>query len=206
MERARAAGQRLAERHAGTPAPDTDSTRSLVNYAESPRADDWSLRSALVRLAQSQPQLVADLLTRVRRLDAVLHHVARPLERHTVTCDRAVTIDNVDGPPIDPYSDTRTADLVRLAASAGEDGHVVVEAYLDAVDLTPEERAAAPLLEIALGFDRLAEELVAWARVAPAPAPVEAVEATIDAAQRRLDELGVPVEEGPPPGRGRRSR
>ena len=72
MERARAAVRRLAERHAtGPTAPDAAVT--LVNHAESPRADDWTLRSALVRLASPEPQLVADLLTRVRRLDAQVH-------------------------------------------------------------------------------------------------------------------------------------
>ena len=197
MERARDAGRRLAERHQANPAS-AEPHGSLVNYAESPRTDDWTLRSALVRLAQSQPQLVADLLQRVRRLDAVLHHVARPLERQTVLCDRRLGLDTVDQAPAAPYPDTRLADLVRLADDAGEDGDVVIEAYLGAVDLSPEERGALPLLGIAFWFDRLADELVEWAQVAPAPAPIDAVRATTNAAQRRMDELGVPVEQGPP--------
>jgi hypothetical protein len=203
MERARDAGRRLAARHTARPAS-PEPHRSLVNYAESPRDDDWTLRSALVRLAQSQPQLVADLLQRVRRLDAVLHHVARPLERQTVVCDRGISIDTVDD-ETDPYPDTRIADLVRLAASAGEHGDVVIEAYLGEVDLDDAERNALPLLGVALWLDELAEHLVAWARIAPAPAPVDAVQATINAAQQRLDALGVPVEERPP-GRGGRRR
>ena len=157
-----------------------------------------------MRLAQSQPQLVADLLQRVRRLDAVLHHVARSLEKQTVVCDRAISIDRLDDDPVDPYPDTRTADLVRLAASAGPDAHVVIEAYATTVELSDEERLAAPLLDVALAFDQLAEVLVDWARRAPAPAPVVEVRAVIDAAQVRLDELGVPVEESGPPRRGRR--
>ena len=197
MERERDLGRRLAERHAGDSAR-PEPSGSLLNYAERPRRDDWTLRSALVRLAQSQPQLVADLLTRVRRLDAVLHHVARPLEVHTVRCDRGLTIDTFDGEPIDPYPDTRTVDLARLAVSARETGHVVIEAYLDLIDLTAEERGALPLLAVALEFDTLAESLVAWATIAPAPAPVDEVRATIEVAQIRMDELGVPVEEGPP--------
>ncbi|MEM9468294.1 MAG: hypothetical protein AAGA90_23200 [Actinomycetota bacterium] len=180
MERARAAGRRLAERH-GADGADPEPHGSLVNYAESPRADDWTLRSALVRLAQSQPQLVADLLQRVRRLDAALHQIARPLEPHTVVCDRGLTLDTVDGDPLDPYPDTRVADVLRLARSAGTEADVVIEAYIDACDISPEERAALPLLGVALWFDQLADHLVAWAQVAPAPAPVEAVEPQRDA-------------------------
>ena len=195
MDRAREAGRLLAERHRATPA-EPDPHRSLLNYAESPRAEDWTLRSALVRLAQPHPQLVADLLTLVRRLNAVLHLVAKPLGRHTVVCDRALTLATVDGPAVDPHPDTRTADLARLVADAGTDGDVVVEAYLAEIDLDPEERAALPLLGVAVEFDTLAEELVVWARVAPgAGAPVDRVRAVIETTQRRLDELGVPVEE-----------
>lgn len=202
MERAREAGRRLAERHAaGSTAPDAAVT--LVNHAESPRADDWTLRSALVRLASPEPQLVADLLTRVRRLDATLQQAASILAKQTVVCDRGLTLDTVDGDPVDPYPDTRTADLARLAVDAGDDADVVVEAYVESIELGPAEMAALPLLGVALTIDTLADEIVAWARVAPAPAPVELIRDTIDALQARLDELGVPVEEAPP-GRGRR--
>lgn len=197
MERERTLGRQLAERHAGAAArPQPDG--SLLNYAERPRRNDWTLRSALVRLAQSQPQLVADLLTRVRRLDAVLHHVARSLESHTVPCDRGLTVDTFDNAPADPYPDARVADLTRLAASAADRGDVVIEAYVEVIDLTPEERAALPLLTVALAFDQLADSVVAWAEIAPAPAPVDEVRAVIGMTQRRMDDLGVPVEEGPP--------
>ncbi|MEM8706830.1 MAG: hypothetical protein AAGE98_10270 [Actinomycetota bacterium] len=202
MERARAAGRRLAERHAASAAaPDPQLT--LVNHAESPRADDWTLRSALVRLASPEPQLVADLLTRVRRLDATLSQASSILAKQTVVCDRALTLDTVDGEPVDPYPDTRTADLARLAAASGDEADVVVEAYLAEVDLGAAEVAALPLLGVALTIDTLADELVGWARIAPAPAPTDRIRATIAAVQTRLDELGVPVEE-PPMGRGRR--
>ena len=49
-------------------------TADLLNYAERPRVGDWSLRSALVRFAQPEPEAAAELLRAVRRLDAVLPH------------------------------------------------------------------------------------------------------------------------------------
>lgn len=41
----------------------------LVDFAERPRARDWSMRAALVRYAQPQPQRVNDLLDVVRRTE-----------------------------------------------------------------------------------------------------------------------------------------
>lgn len=41
----------------------------LIDYAERPRAHDWSLRSALTRYAQGQPQRASDLLELVRRIE-----------------------------------------------------------------------------------------------------------------------------------------
>ncbi|MGV3759523.1 MAG: hypothetical protein ACO1PW_08280 [Actinomycetota bacterium] len=53
---------------------------ALVDHAERPRAGDWSLRAALVRLAQFRPGLVRDLMEPIRRLDHALHtHRARLL-------------------------------------------------------------------------------------------------------------------------------
>lgn len=203
MEPARAAGRRLAERHRDA-ATEADPSRSLVNYAESPRAGDWTLRSAMTRLAQPEPALVDAIAPLVRRLDAVLHHVARALEKRTVVCDRRLSVDNADGEPLDPYPDTRTADLARLAASAGGDADVVIDAYIAEAELGPEEIAALPLLDVALRFDAMAEALVVWAQAAPAPVPIDLVESTTAAIRSRLDELGVPEEQGPPPRSGRR--
>ena len=44
----------------------------LLDFAERPHVDNWSLRAALVRYAQPQPQRVEDLLDLVRRIQAAL--------------------------------------------------------------------------------------------------------------------------------------
>jgi hypothetical protein len=44
----------------------------LLDFAERPRVDDWSLRAALVRYAQPQPQRVNDVLDLVRRIEWAL--------------------------------------------------------------------------------------------------------------------------------------
>jgi hypothetical protein len=49
---------------------------ALVDYAERSRVGDWSLRSALCRYAQPQPQRVSAVLEVVRRIDAVVQPVA----------------------------------------------------------------------------------------------------------------------------------
>ena len=53
----------------------------LVAFAERSRAGDWSLRSALTRYAQPQPQRVSDVLESVRRVESVLHPVAGRLAK-----------------------------------------------------------------------------------------------------------------------------
>ncbi len=192
MELAQSAGRKLAERHRGA-RRDPDPTVTLVNYSESPRPGDWTLRASLVRMAQPEPELVASVLELVRRLDAVLHFVRSPLAKQTVECDRAITLETA-ATVGDPYPDTRVADLARLAANAGHNGHAVIEAYTTEVELSPEEQGALGLFSVALEFDRLADELAEWAPTAPAPPPIDAVKATIDRVRTMLDERGVPTE------------
>jgi hypothetical protein len=147
-------------------------------------------------MAQPEPELVASVLELVRRLDAVLHVVRGALAKQTVECDRAITLETVST-VADPYPDTRVADLARLAATAGEHGHAVIEAYATEVQLSPEEQGALGLFSVALEFDRLADELAEWAPTAPAPPPIDSVQATVDRVRTMLDDLGVPIEGRP---------
>ena len=55
--------------------------RAVVDFAERSRVGDWSLRSALVRYAEGQPERVSRVLEQVRRLDAALHPYGKVLER-----------------------------------------------------------------------------------------------------------------------------
>lgn len=176
-----------------------DPERALLNYAEQPHEGDWTLRSALVRLAQPEPVRVGSVLQLMRRLDAPLHHVARVLERHAVLCDRGLTVDGVDGPIADAVADVRTADLARLVA-VGVDERALLAGYEERAPLDPEERLAVPLLALAVRFEALGERLAAWARTGPDDPPVDAVEEAVAEVRARLDELGVPIETGPPPG------
>ena len=53
----------------------------LVDFAERPRAQNWSLRAALVRYAQPAPQRVNDVLDLVRRVEWALGQHAKELQR-----------------------------------------------------------------------------------------------------------------------------
>jgi hypothetical protein len=53
----------------------------LVDFAERPREQDWSMRAALVRYAQGEPQRVSDLLDVVRRVEWALNKNSKVVER-----------------------------------------------------------------------------------------------------------------------------
>jgi hypothetical protein len=214
-------GRRLAERHARSAAapdrPEYDPSASLLNYAEVPYPGDWTLRSALVRLAQPEPGRVGAVLELVRRLDAPLHHVRRNLERHIVVCDRSVRISG-DRPVIDvapnpaaPYADVRTADLARLSAAgvdpasvepAGVDPDGLLDGYQQQAVLDQEEVLTVPLLALAARFEALAESLAGWAQAGPSEPPVGHVDLTLTMVRAELDRLGVPEETDFRPRRG----
>jgi len=54
----------------------------LVDFAERPRTSDWSLRSALVRYAQPQPERASTVLSLARRIEWALHQHSDLLRRH----------------------------------------------------------------------------------------------------------------------------
>ncbi len=205
-------GGDLAARHAADSEISVDETLTALAVAESPRVDDWTLRSALVRFAQSQPDLSSAILESVRRTQATLDPHIRELFRHGVMTDRRLALrDDGDlAPPADPCPDVRVGDLARLVR-AGVDGEALAAAYDTATTsaggapLSPTERAAIPLLVVLLDLDELAETLARWASsTAPADPPVAEANRLGRLAFDRLAALGVAREtrERPP---GRRS-
>ncbi|MFV0259710.1 MAG: hypothetical protein ACK5PP_14835 [Acidimicrobiales bacterium] len=202
----RVAAQALASRHLerGPRRPDGD--RSRFAYAERPRPEHagWGLRSALVRLAQPEPQWAARVLTVVRRVDATVGPLRRPLDRHTVLLDDAT----------DPVVDARVVDLGRLATTLDPTWSVravpavvdpivvddVVTGYAaglaagDGEPLEPEEITALPVVVVCLALDHLADTVAAWAVTAPGPAPLDLIEVVCDGAWAALDACGAPTE------------
>jgi hypothetical protein len=133
----------------------------LVDFAERPRTQDWSLRGALVRYAQPQPQRVNDLLDLVRRTDWALGQHAGVLQRH--------------GP----------------AVWEALDG--------DAAPSDREQAQVVKLLRVVMELDRIGDVLAGWAVDISADRPDAAVDAAIQEVGTRLDAIGVPHEERPPP-------
>lgn len=84
----------------------------LVDFAERPRVEDWSLRAALVRYAQPEPQRVNDLLDRVRRLEFALGPHSKTIEQQGDAIWRALE----DG----DSSSAEIGDVVQLLDAARE--------------------------------------------------------------------------------------
>lgn len=184
----------------------------LVDYAESSRVGDWSLRSALVRFAQPEPTRAGAVLELIRRTDGALKPHRRLLESTVVPTHPALGSDalEVEGdtvsvsPDATRLLDARAADLARAGVRL-PDGAAVVAAYAAAEGVPQSELDAAALLVVALDLDVIADALTAWADVHDGPPPVDLVDAQAAAAFGRLADLGVPRETAPaggrPPGR-----
>lgn len=184
--------------------------RRLVYYAESSRAGDWTLRSALVRFAQPEPTRAGAVLELIRRTDGALEAHRRRLESASTPTHpdlhRGLFVEDDDGVAVrsdaERTLDAPATDLARAALRL-PDGAAVVDAYVDAAGEDPTS-AAIPLLVVALQLDAVADALVAWACAHDGPPPVGVVDERAAAAFARLADLGVPRETGGrPPARGR---
>ncbi len=78
------------------PAIEPPELAALVDYAERSREGDWSLRSALVRYAQPEPQRVSQVLELVRRIDFALHPHAKRLAKEGPALWSALSTDGSD--------------------------------------------------------------------------------------------------------------
>lgn len=132
----------------------------LVDFAERPRTRDWSLRAALVRYAQPEPQRVNDLLELVRRVEWALGQDARALAHDGEELWSALDAGDASGPharlvgvlraardldglgdllaawALDPARDRPDGEVDRVIAGVAE--------RLDALGVPREERARPP--------------------------------------------------------------
>ena len=121
----------------------------LLDTAERPRAENWSLRAALTRYGQPEPQRASAVIELVRRIEAALRPHLKALERDGVD----------DGDPFVVGVLAALAELDGLGdvlaewavdrATARPDARVDevvadVTARLDALGVAREERPAGP--------------------------------------------------------------
>jgi hypothetical protein len=97
----------------------------LVDFAERPRADDWSLRAALVRYAQPQPQRVNDLLDVMRRTEWALGKQRATLERDGAHVWEALAHGGATA------DDAQLLGLLRIAREIDALGDVLAEWAID---------------------------------------------------------------------------
>lgn len=128
----------------------------IVDFAERPRIEDWSLRAALVRYAQPEPQRASDILEVLRRIEFALAKQSKALERDGQALWDALNRDD-DAPLVGLLRTAQQLDalgdvLVKWAADYRKprpdkevDGVVQSLAeQLDALGIPREERAPGP--------------------------------------------------------------
>ena len=121
----------------------------LLDFAERPHTENWSLRAALVRYAQPQPQRVNDLLDLVRRIQAALGEQSATLQRDGEEIWDALEHDT--RPP-------DVAPLVELLDAAREIdrlGDALAEWAVDISRPRPDDAVDAVIADVAGRLERL---------------------------------------------------
>jgi hypothetical protein len=118
----------------------------LVDFSERARTDDWSLRSALVRYAQPQPQRVNDILDLVRRVEWALGKQSKRIEREGAGLWSALESGD-DGDEL--------VALLRAAQELDGLGDVVVAWAVDRSGESPDARVDAVVTDVGERLDAL---------------------------------------------------
>jgi hypothetical protein len=124
----------------------------LVDFAERPHAANWSLRAALVRYAQPQPQRVNDLLELVRRIQSALGAQSATLQRDGERIWNAL---EHDSPPGDVAA---IVDLLDAARAIDRLGDALAEWAADVSRPRPDDAVDAVVTDVAARLERLGIE------------------------------------------------
>lgn len=115
----------------------------VVDYAERPRAHDWSLRAALCRYAQPQPVRVSTVLDLIRRIEFALAPHMKTIEHdgaahwQTIETGRA-------GSGVDPL----VTGLLQAMVELDRLGDVLAEWAVDRVGERPDDAVDAVTADV----------------------------------------------------------
>ena len=119
----------------------------LVAFSERPRAGDWSLRSALTRYAQPQPQRVSVVLDSVRRIEFALQPQSARLAKEGAALWAAVQSGDADGDAL--------VGLLGAAARLDALGDTLAAWAIDRTGPSPEATVDATTAEVERRLDDL---------------------------------------------------
>jgi hypothetical protein len=115
-----------------TAAPEPAELAALVDTAERPRTENWSLRAALTRYAQPQPQRASAVIELLRRIEAALKPHTKRLERE----GPAVWAEVTGGAPA---TDEHLVGLLQALAEVDRLGDVLATWAVDRADPRPDD-------------------------------------------------------------------
>lgn len=133
------------------PEPEPPELARLLQFAERSREGDWSLRSALVRYAQSQPVRVSQVLELVRRIEAALHPHAKLLVAQGPQLWEAM---HGAAAPL-PEPSATVVGVLRAAAELDRLADRVVAWAVDRTDERPDAEVDAVVLDVTRRLDEL---------------------------------------------------
>jgi hypothetical protein len=105
----------------------------LLDAAERPRAQNWSLRAAITRYAQPQPQRASDVIELLRRIESALHSHSKLFEREGNAVWDAVRSEGDSG-AVDAF----VVDVLRCLVDIDRLGDVLAEWAVDRVGERPD--------------------------------------------------------------------
>lgn len=128
---------------------------ALLDLAERPRVEGWSLRAALVRYAQPEPQRASDLMELVRRIEGALRSRAKVLEREGPEVWAALQgAGDGGGGEVDPALVALLEELRRLDAV----GDRLATWAVDRVPPRPDDAVDEAVSDVRAGLDALGIE------------------------------------------------
>jgi hypothetical protein len=130
----------------------------LLDTAERPRAQNWSLRAAVTRYAQPQPQRSSNMIELLRRIESALRPHSKLFEREGPAVWRAVQADgdgdsdaDGDSGAVDPF----VVELLRTLVELDRLGDVLADWAVDRTVGRPDAMVDAVVADVTARLERL---------------------------------------------------